>query len=701
MIYSLIWFILTFITYNVKLEVISAKGKYMPLEGLQLGRYRLASLLGSGGMGEVYTAEDTHIHRQVALKVIRADAAAYPDAEAAKDLERLFQREVKAIASLDHPNILPLFDYGEEQIHNNIYIYMVMPLRRDGSLAQWLKQHATLTLPPQAAMHFIQQAAAALQYAHRHQIIHQDVKPANFLILPNEERPDLPDLQLADFGIAKFHTVTASMSQTSRGTPAFMAPEQWSGQPVPATDQYALAVMAYQLLTGQMPFQGRMEQIMYHHLNTAPLAPVKHNPTLPLAVDNVLLRALAKQPKERFPSIMEFARALQQALQPPPAPKITATSAPEPDVEAKATLPPMRRELRSTLTISEDEALQGTTRTLTLPGGQKKVITIPPHTADGQILPVGYQNSDNNAEILTLLVTIAIAPIKRTNTELPAIANAQGDKQRQASTILPKTELAQAHDLRQTPDILPGNAKHPPNKFFATNKKRIISIGSVALTVILLGGLCVFYFRYYNYFQRQGLLQANIASPDPSHPGTLAINDPLKDNSDGYFWYEGNSAGGSCAFTGGAYYVKTSQSNLVHECLRDAHFSNFIFQVQMNIIHGDYGGITFRSDSTNDQSYCFRVNNNGNYDITISKNYSSTQSLASGTDTDSSFISIPNQPITIAIVADGSTLTPYIDGKAFPSVNDSTYSQGYVGFAADDEGNPTEVAFTNARLWTF
>jgi eukaryotic-like serine/threonine-protein kinase len=176
------------------------------------------------------------------------------------------------------------------------------------------------------------------------------------------------------------------MSQTSRGTPAYMAPEQWSRQPVPATDQYALAIMAYQLLTGHMPFQGRMEQIMYHYINTAPLAPIKHNPTLPLAVDNVLLRALAKQPEERFPSIMDFAHALQQALQPQPAPKTTETSFPEPTVEATFTPPPIRRELRSTLTVSADEALRGTTRTLTLPGGQKKNITIPPHTVDGHFL---------------------------------------------------------------------------------------------------------------------------------------------------------------------------------------------------------------------------------------------------------------------------------------------------------------------------
>jgi Concanavalin A-like lectin/glucanases superfamily len=178
----------------------------------------------------------------------------------------------------------------------------------------------------------------------------------------------------------------------------------------------------------------------------------------------------------------------------------------------------------------------------------------------------------------------------------------------------------------------------------------------------------------------------------------LAINDPLKDNSNGYFWYEGTEGNGNCAFTGGTYNASVSQLSVMHKCQGGASFSNFIFQVQMNIIHGDFGGIIFRSDSTGSQFYNFRVNNNGDYDILMSQN-NSTSLKSLSTDTDSSFS--PNQTITIAVVADGSTITPYIDGKAFPSVTDSTYSQGYIGFAADDEGNPTEVAFSNAQLWTF
>ncbi len=228
----------------------------MLLEGVQLGRYQLLHLLGSGGMGEVYVGEDSPIRRQVAIKVIRSEAVPYPNSEAAKESARLFQREVRAIAMLDHPHILPLFDYGEASINGATLAYMVMPYRQEGSLTNWLRVRVSeQLLPPDVVVHFIRQAADALQDAHDHRIIHQDIKPANFLIRSNKDHPAHPDLQLADFGIAKFSNVgTANTSHTIRGTPAYMAPEQWNGHPVLASDQYGLAVMAYELLTGHQPF---------------------------------------------------------------------------------------------------------------------------------------------------------------------------------------------------------------------------------------------------------------------------------------------------------------------------------------------------------------------------------------------------------------------------------------------------------------
>ncbi|HLZ56018.1 MAG TPA: serine/threonine-protein kinase, partial [Ktedonosporobacter sp.] len=257
----------------------------MPLEGMPLGKYRLLRLIGSGGMGDVYLGEDPGIHRQVAIKVMRGEAAPYPDEESGKKSERLFQREMRAVAMLDHPHILSLYDYGEETLHRTALMYMVMPYRQEGSLSDWLRQRAgSGSLPLPDVVPLFSQAADALQHAHDHQVIHQDVKPSNFLIRSKRDPASVPDLLLADFGIARVSTLTSSISHSSRGTPIYMAPEQWTGEPVSATDQYALAVMIYELLTGRPPFRGRPEQLMYWHLNTPPSAPSTLAPSLPPGV---------------------------------------------------------------------------------------------------------------------------------------------------------------------------------------------------------------------------------------------------------------------------------------------------------------------------------------------------------------------------------------------------------------------------------
>src|SRR2546421_8257665 len=174
------------------------RGCSMALEGLQLGQYRLSHLLGSGGMGEVYLAEDARINQQVAIKVNRSEVSYYPNADSAQDGARLFQREARAIAKLDHPHILPLFGYGEELVNGMTLIYMVMPFRPEGSFADWLRQRNNEdVLSVQDVVYFISQAADALQYAHENQIVHQDVKPSNFLIRTNKGRSKLPDLLLA------------------------------------------------------------------------------------------------------------------------------------------------------------------------------------------------------------------------------------------------------------------------------------------------------------------------------------------------------------------------------------------------------------------------------------------------------------------------------------------------------------------------
>ena len=294
------------------------------MEELQNGRYRLLRLIGQGAMGKVYLAEDTRIGRQVAIKVIQPEMSPYPDDEATSDAVRLFQREAQIIARFNHPHILPLFDFDKASSDGSSPTYMVMPYCSDGSFADWLRRRKAQgdqskeqkLLAPQDVVQFVNQAADALQHAHDHGIIHCDVKPANFLLRGSRDNPNCPDLLLADFGVARLGAMTTSTSQSIRGTPTYMSPEQWKGTPVPASDQYALAVMAYELLTGRAPFQGNTTHVMYQHLTSQPPAPSTFNAHLSPAIDAVLLRALAKESSARFPSVADFARAFQAALLP-------------------------------------------------------------------------------------------------------------------------------------------------------------------------------------------------------------------------------------------------------------------------------------------------------------------------------------------------------------------------------------------------
>lgn len=173
----------------------------MTLEGKQFHHYCLLHLIGKGGMGKVYLAEDLSVQRQVAIKVLPLEVEAL-DQKARDEAQRLVQREATAIASLDHAHILPLYDYGQERIDNQLLAYLVMPYRAEGSLLSWLRRRAEQSQTNQLTLaqvaHLIGQAASALQYAHEHHIIHRDVKPANFLIRSQSAADAFPDLLLTD-----------------------------------------------------------------------------------------------------------------------------------------------------------------------------------------------------------------------------------------------------------------------------------------------------------------------------------------------------------------------------------------------------------------------------------------------------------------------------------------------------------------------
>lgn len=265
----------------------------------RLGQYEIKSLLGRGGMAAVYLARQASMDRDVAIKVMAKELS---DDE---QFVARFEHEAQLIASLQHPHILPVIDFG----HEGKNIYIVMQLVRGGSLDDRLRKGA-LTL--NTASRMLSQIASALTFAHEKGIVHRDLKPNNVLL---DERNNT---YLTDFGIAKMLAGTSKLTATGNilGTPAYMAPEQWRGEPVDArTDIYSLGVMTYEMVLGRLPFSGETPYtLMYKHFNDAPPPPRTINPSLNPAVENVILRALAKNADERYQSAEEMAENFDNAV---------------------------------------------------------------------------------------------------------------------------------------------------------------------------------------------------------------------------------------------------------------------------------------------------------------------------------------------------------------------------------------------------
>lgn len=271
------------------------------LIGTRLGQYEITGRLGEGGMGAVFRARQAKLDREVALKILPGTLAAQPGY-----LER-FEREARAVAALEHPAIVPIYDYGTE----NGITYLAIRLLDGGTLENRLEHSKTLPALDETA-NLIERLASALEYAHSRGIVHRDIKPSNVLFDHSGEP------YLGDFGIAAVYANESAQTGTGQliGTPNFIAPEVWSSQQVtPATDQYALAVMAFRLLTGRLPFEGTgVFDVGLKHINEPPPSASAFRGELPRQVDAVLKQALAKQPDARYPSVREFAFALKTAL---------------------------------------------------------------------------------------------------------------------------------------------------------------------------------------------------------------------------------------------------------------------------------------------------------------------------------------------------------------------------------------------------
>lgn len=269
------------------------------LIGRKLGQYEITALLGEGGMATVYRAHQESMGRDVAIKIIESKLACNPE------FSKRFDREARTIAALSHSHILKVFDYGRQ----DDLIYLVMELLPGGSLTDLIKRKP-LDLPD--AVRLLDQVGDALDYAHGLGIIHRDLKPQNVLL---DARGNAI---LTDFGIAKLLNETTALTHSgiAMGTPFYMSPEQCQGGTIDArSDLYALGIMLFEMLTGDVPFKSDTPiSLLYMHINQAPPSVRQNRPDLPEAVELVIRKALAKQPAARFQSAGEMVAAFRTAI---------------------------------------------------------------------------------------------------------------------------------------------------------------------------------------------------------------------------------------------------------------------------------------------------------------------------------------------------------------------------------------------------
>lgn len=702
----------------------------MLLEGQQCSHYRLGRLLKQGGMGQVYQANDLSLQRQVAIKVIRTDFAHTSDQAAMQEAAHLFLREAIAIAQLDHTHILPLYESGDEYINGIKVMYMVMPLRPEGSFADWLQAHTRGGgLPLAGVERVMRQAAEALQHAHDRQIIHKDVKPSNFLVREHADHLSQVNLQLADFGVAKVMRLT-SESQVIRGTPSYMAPEQWEGHPVPATDQYALAMMAYELLTGRHPFHDRGYQQMqwwYQHMHTRPAAPSTLNPAIPREIDEVILRALAKNPQDRFASISTFAHAFRRAV-------LNSGN------------------IQQIITVSALEAQRGANRLILLPDGRKVPVPIPAGTYQSQIIRIesyGYPTTYDGPRG-ALILTVKLQPALE-ETILPTL-----DHLAPTVPIFPLSKTMSYKDVPSVPPTIAVSRKYPQG-----NRPKLRSI--IPLFFVVLVVVTLLYRFTISQMQASALMdahkiatvtardraatktaiaskvaatktaiavstataqaQATVATiqdnPYPTYlpgNGQLVLYDPMKDDSEGYKWLPIGKTGlptanGNCVFENGGLDASVNgDANYVvffHPCLANrTNFSNFAYEVHMTLLSGDCGGITFRGHG--DQFYYFIVCKDGRYRIVEymgdpGPNVTPTpEQNPILKDSSSQYILMNlNNDNLISVWAKGGTMNFYVNKQLVDSIQDASYGSGQIGVLVKswELNTPTEAVFSNARVW--
>ncbi|HEX6554809.1 MAG TPA: protein kinase [Ktedonobacteraceae bacterium] len=616
------------------------------LTGKTLGTCILEKLIGQGGMGAVYLARQIRPSRYVAVKVLLPNVTA--NSSLYREFLARFRREADVIARLEQINIMPIYEYGEQ----DGIAYLVMPYLPGGSLRDLLARSSALS--SSEATTFIDQAAAALDYAHAHGVIHRDLKPGNFLLHTDGR------LVLADFGIARMiqdsdSTFRAALTGTGMllGTPEYMAPEMLNGEPVDhRADIYALGIVLFQMLSGQVPFKGNTPfAVATQHLQQPPPSLHQVNPAIPPAVDETIQKALAKKREDRYASAGAMAQALRNAVTTPGYPSETQLrNAPTVISPARVMPPPVavhRQETPPPIEQTENagSGMSAPTRLGREPssggfsrsGIAQPVTPYPPpeHRLQPWLIFIGI------LLVLVLViggVLVGLQLNKGTTGTTPPTATANTPHS-STPTVGTQATSTSASTARSTPTSQPTTSQQAG----VPKGSLLYSAASPGRPCDANGGSWANYNHDYSIItcQSSGTEITNTSSQSPDLVGTLLTSLP-----------------NNRSFP-----------------------SNYVIEAQLQTLNGssaDYG-IYFRNQPGSQNGiYTFLIHSNGTWSAYVYDNTTGAPTeIARGP------LSGATGNVTVDVVVNGSNFTFYVNGQSVGKANDRTYPSGTVGIALD------------------
>jgi serine/threonine protein kinase len=602
------------------------------IEGSTLGRYELRRCIARGSMSEVYLGYDRHVRRRVAIKVLYGSDEAF--------ILRI-EREARAVGTLSHDHILPLYDFGEQRP----WYYLVMPYVEGGTLRDYLFQKERLSL--EEAGNLLDQIASALQHAHDHGVIHRDVKPSNIL-----RRPD-GHTYLVDFGLAKAKQEVEATSHAGMavGTPEYMAPEQTNGESDARSDIYSLGIILYQMLTGCVPFIADSPvTTSLKHIQTIPRPPSEINSAIPPLVEEAILKALMKDPAQRYQEAGVFAYAYKKAL------------------------------------------LQERAQGYMQPSSDKAALTSGSSTGE---------SSAESSEAITTITPSKQDFMPLSKTPSPAIT-----KQR-TSSYHPAPRLSGTLPLRQqlyqglvivlcllllTSSIILGLLwqNHVPTPGKTTQSTPILQIKQTETAIIQT--------QQESTLAAQARVQATAGITQGLSNGiVLYANDLTTPSGD---WLDDGS---QCFFSAQGYHVSTYSAHTVAWCYSsEPYFSDAIITAQAQLLRGDAYGLIFRLAPWNKTFYVLELHRDGAYRFIRAQGDDPQNWLTIIDWTSSPVISTGyGRTNTFLIICDGPHFRFYINKQLLVStVTDTAYASGTLGFlVGGDSQNGTEAVFSN--LWVF